>query len=186
MVESSRKGNWENAVEQSDKDGLSNGKTGVYDPVTTEIETVEEEPSENTVEWAKRLDSDPEPEVTEEIEVEDIPEEVEEVKEETIANTIVDDITLESDVVREESNVLSKRELRKLAKEQRKKQKRDMKKAQQEFLDDVEFGDDSAFDKFVREETEAIPVVEDYKKKIKKAKKAEKINKKKNKKNKKS
>ena len=45
-----------------------------------------------------------------------------------------------------------------------------MKKAQKEFLDDVNFGDDSAFDKYVREETETLPVVEDYKKKAKKVK----------------
>ena len=30
-----------------------------------------------------------------------------------------------------------------------------MKKAQKEFLDDVNFGDDSAFDKYVREETDS-------------------------------
>ena len=57
-----------------------------------------------------------------------------------------------------------------------------MKKAQKEFLDDVEFGDDSAFDKYVREETETIPVVEDYKKKVKKAAKEKKKKEKKSKK----
>ena len=170
MVESSRKGHWENAVEQSDKDGLSSGKTGVYDPIEETKEEPVEVEKEDTEMWAKRLDGDVE---------EPVEEEIEEVKEETIANTIVDDITLEREVVRKESNViskneLSKRELKKLEKEQRRKEKKDMKKAQQEFLDDVDFGGDSAFDTFIREETEAIPVVADYKKKAKKISKANK------------
>ncbi len=176
MVESSRKGHWENAVEQSDKDGLSSGKTGVYDPIEETKSMPVEIENENTEEWARRLDSEPEEEIEEPVKKEI---EVEEVKEETIANTIVDDITLEREVVRKESNViskneLSKRELKKLEKEQRRKEKKDMKKAQQEFLDDVDFGGDSAFDTFIREETEAIPVVADYKKKAKKISKANK------------
>ena len=176
MVESSRKGHWENAVEQSDKDGLSSGKTGVYDPIEETKSMPVEIENENTEEWARRLDSEPEEEIEEPVKKEI---EVEEVKEETIANTIVDDITLEREVVRKESNViskneLSKRELKKLEKEQRRKEKKDMKKAQQEFLDDVDFGGDSAFDTFIREETEAIPVVVDYKKKAKKISKANK------------
>ena len=200
MVESTRKGNWEEAVEVSHKDGLSNGKTGVYDPIETQeldldgdgVNDFEEDdfkdddeiddtrevkeltPAEEKI-ISNIAKANDESFATEEIEVEDIDDEVvEEPKEETIANTIVDDITLETTAVKRESNVLTKKELRKMAKQQQKQQKIDMKKAQKEFLDDADFGDDSAFDKYVREETEVIPVVEDYKKKTKKAKKDKK------------
>lgn len=213
MVESTRKGNWEEAVEVSDKDGLSNGKTGVYDSIDTqeldfdgdgekdfeeddfkdddEIDETKEvkelSPAEEKIINNIAKANDESFTETEEIEIEDVPETpVVDEKEETIANTIVDDVTLETSALKVESNVLTKRELRKLTKQQKRQQKIDMKKAQKEFLDDADFGDDSAFDKYVREETEVIPVVEDYKKKTKKAKKDKKDKKKKEKKNKKS
>lgn len=89
----------------------------------------------------------------------------------TNLNDIIDDVTLESSVVRDESNVLTKKELKKMLKEQKKAEKIERQKAKREFLDDVDYKDDSAFDKYVREETEVLPVVETKKKKKKKKKK---------------
>lgn len=86
---------------------------------------------------------------------------------ETMTNDIVDDVTLESSIVRAESNVLSKKDLKRLAKEQKKLREQ----AQKEFLDDKTFVN-SAFDKYVREETEVLPIIDE--KSNKKTKKKEK------------
>ena len=86
---------------------------------------------------------------------------------ETMTNDIVDDVTLESSIVRAESNVLSKKDLKRLAKEQKKLREQ----AQKEFLDDKTFVN-SAFDKYVREETEVLPRIDE--KSNKKTKKKEK------------
>ena len=91
---------------------------------------------------------------------------------ETMTNDIIDDVTLESSIIRTESNVLSKKDIKRLAKEQKKLREQ----AQKEFLDDKTFVT-SAFDKYVREETEVLPVIDDEQddKKInKKRKKKEK------------
>ena len=91
---------------------------------------------------------------------------------ETMTNDIIDDVTLESSIIRTESNVLSKKDIKRLAKEQKKLREQ----AQKEFLDDKTFVT-SAFDKYVREDTEVLPVIDDEQddKKInKKSKKKEK------------
>lgn len=63
--------------------------------------------------------------------------------------------------IKEISPSLTKKELKKLEKVKRKEEKIASRKAKKEFLDDIDFEDDSAFDKYVREETEVIPVIED-------------------------
>lgn len=70
-------------------------------------------------------------------------------------NNLVEKIEVE---IKEIEPSLTKSELKKLEKQKRKENKKAVKKAKREFLDDVDY-DDSAFDKYIREDTEIIPVV---------------------------